>query len=82
MKVVYAVVLLSTTNLTGLELSLDRSSVLVSAGENWDAIYRYLEPYGLSVVGSRIGVVGVPGFLLGGVCLSSVTNMGGHQQIS
>ncbi|KAJ9142404.1 FAD binding domain-containing protein [Pleurostoma richardsiae] len=29
-------------------------------------VYQYLEPFGLTVVGGRMGVVGIPGFLLGG----------------
>ncbi|KAI3549248.1 FAD binding domain-containing protein [Colletotrichum abscissum] len=59
-------VLLSTQNLTGLELSDDGTSVSVASGHDWSDVYKYLSPHGLTAVGSRIGVVGVPGFLLGG----------------
>lgn len=59
-------ILVSTDNLTGVTLSSDHSYVSVSAGENWASVYNYLEPYGLTVVGCRVGVVGVSGFLLGG----------------
>lgn len=59
-------ILLATTNLTGLELAGDRKSISVASGHNWADVYNYLSPEGLAVVGSRIGVVGVPGFLLGG----------------
>lgn len=59
-------ILLATTNLTGLQLSSDLSSVSVASGHDWAEVLDYLSPYDLVVVGSRIGVVGVPGFLLGG----------------
>lgn len=59
-------ILLSPVNLTGIELSTDQSSVSIRPGEDWASVYNFLEPYGLSVVGSRVGVVGVTGFLLGG----------------
>ncbi|KAF4473012.1 FAD binding domain [Fusarium albosuccineum] len=59
-------ILLATTNLTDLQLTSDLSSVSVAAGLNWADVLDYLAPYDLVVVGSRIGVVGVPGFLLGG----------------
>ncbi|KAF5523465.1 Bifunctional solanapyrone synthase [Colletotrichum aenigma] len=59
-------ILLATTNLTGLQLADDRKSISVASGHNWADIYNYLSPDGLAVVGSRIGVVGVPGFMLGG----------------
>ncbi|KAF5007214.1 hypothetical protein FDECE_6448 [Fusarium decemcellulare] len=59
-------ILLATTNLTDLQLSSDRTSVSVAAGLDWAEVLDYLSPYDLVVVGSRIGVVGVPGFLLGG----------------
>ncbi|CAG9954560.1 unnamed protein product [Clonostachys rosea f. rosea IK726] len=59
-------ILLATTNLTGLQLSSDLSTVSVASGHNWAEVLDYLSPHELVVVGSRIGVVGVPGFLLGG----------------
>jgi FAD/FMN-containing dehydrogenase len=59
-------ILLATTNLTGLQLSSDLSTVSVASGHNWAEVLDYLSPHDLVVVGSRIGVVGVPGFLLGG----------------
>jgi FAD/FMN-containing dehydrogenase len=59
-------VLLSTSNLTTLELSHGQSTVSVGAGNRWRDVYSYLEPYGLAAVGGRVGDVGVSGFLLGG----------------
>ena len=59
-------VLLSSSKLTRIALSSDNSHVSVQPGNRWGDVYEYLEPFGLSVVGGRIGSVGVPGLLLGG----------------
>ncbi|GKT59420.1 FAD binding domain-containing protein [Colletotrichum tofieldiae] len=59
-------VLLSTSNLTTLALSEDKSTVSVGAGLRWRDVYSYLSPSGLAAVGGRIGGVGVSGLLLGG----------------
>jgi len=59
-------VLLSTSGLTQLDLSSDQTSVSIGPGNRWANVYKYLEPFSLSVVGGRMGVVGVPGLLLGG----------------
>lgn len=47
-------------------VSDDRKSVCVGPGLRWVEVYEILEPYGISVVGSRHGDVGVGGYLLGG----------------
>ncbi|KAE8149336.1 putative FAD dependent oxidoreductase [Aspergillus avenaceus] len=59
-------VLLSSFGLNQLKLSDDHSTVNVGPGNRWSDIYKYLEPYGLTVVGGRLGHVGVPGYILGG----------------
>lgn len=59
-------VLLSSSGLSHLQLSMDHQTVSVGPGNRWSDVYQYLEPFGLTVVGGRMGVVGVPGFLLGG----------------
>jgi FAD/FMN-containing dehydrogenase len=59
-------VLLSSSNLTALSLSSDKSIVSVEPGNRWRDVYAYLKPFGLSAVGGRVGHVGVPGLLLGG----------------
>ncbi|KAI9734316.1 MAG: hypothetical protein M1834_002420 [Cirrosporium novae-zelandiae] len=59
-------VLLTSSKLTSLKLSDDEGTVSVAPGNRWGAVYKYLEPFGLTIVGGRMGVVGVPGFLLGG----------------
>ncbi|KAF2736872.1 FAD binding domain-containing protein [Polyplosphaeria fusca] len=59
-------VLLSTSNLTTLTLSRDKSVVSVGPGNRWRDVYAYLQPSGLAAIGGRVGKVGVPGLLLGG----------------
>lgn len=59
-------VLLSTAALSQVQVSDDRKTVNVGPGNHWVDVYKSLEPYGLTVVGGRLGIVGVPGLLLGG----------------
>lgn len=59
-------VLLSSANLITLQLSSDKSTMSIGPGNIWAKVYDYLEPYGLLVAGGRVGVVGVPGYILGG----------------
>lgn len=59
-------VLLSTFGLSQLQISKDHSTVNVGPGNRWVDVYKYIEPYGLSTVGGRLGVVGVPGYIIGG----------------
>ncbi|KAF4871836.1 Bifunctional solanapyrone synthase [Colletotrichum siamense] len=59
-------VLVATSGLSNLVLSDDQATIEVGAGNTWSDVYRFLEPYKLAVVGGRAGLVGVPGFLLGG----------------
>jgi hypothetical protein len=59
-------VLIALTNLNAINLSSDKSYVSVGPGRRWEEVHAYLEPYGLVVLGGRVGNVGVPGLLLGG----------------
>ncbi|KAF1840642.1 FAD-binding domain-containing protein [Cucurbitaria berberidis CBS 394.84] len=59
-------ILLSSSNLTALSLSPDKSTVSVGPGNRWRDVYGYLKPSDLAAVGGRVGHVGVPGLLLGG----------------
>ncbi|KAF4626377.1 hypothetical protein G7Y89_g11779 [Cudoniella acicularis] len=61
-------VLISSTNLTTLELSDDQSFVSVGPGKRWGDVYIYLDETrtGKMVVGGRYAPVGIPGYLLGG----------------
>ena len=59
-------VLIGLTDLNELQLSTNQSYVSVGPGRRWQDVYSYLEPFGLVVLGGRVGIVGVPGLLLGG----------------
>ena len=59
-------VLLSSSGLTTLSLSANKSIVSVGPGNRWRDVYAYLMPFGLAAVGGRVGHVGVPGLLVGG----------------
>ncbi|CZR68522.1 uncharacterized protein PAC_18421 [Phialocephala subalpina] len=59
-------VLLSSTNLIQLRLLADRQTVSPGPGNTWGKVYEYLDGTGLSVLGGRLGPIGVPGLLLGG----------------
>lgn len=59
-------VLISSSNLTTLSLSSDKTIVSVGPGNRWRDVYSFLKPSGLTAVGGRVGHVGVPGLLLGG----------------
>ncbi|KAJ1323573.1 prosolanapyrone-II oxidase [Microdochium nivale] len=57
-------VLLATANLSSITLGNDHASV--GPGLRWGAVYNFLDPHGLVVVGGRGAEVGVGGLVLGG----------------
>ncbi|RYP31090.1 hypothetical protein DL767_005934 [Monosporascus sp. MG133] len=59
-------VVIDLRTLSTVELSADKSTILVGAGATWDAVYAKLDPLGLSVNGGRAAGVGVGGLTLGG----------------
>ncbi|RSL99004.1 hypothetical protein CEP52_009997 [Fusarium oligoseptatum] len=59
-------VLVASASLNQLILDDEKETIEVGSGNKWTNVYEYLEPYKLAVVGGRAGLVGVPGFLLGG----------------
>lgn len=59
-------VLLSTSSFTQLHLTHNRSRLNIGVGNRWENVYDHLLPYGRLVVGGRVGIVGVPGYFLGG----------------
>jgi FAD/FMN-containing dehydrogenase len=59
-------ILVGLTDLNRITLSSDKSYVSVGPGRRWEEVYDFLEPDGLVVLGGRVGIVGVPGLLLGG----------------
>ncbi|KAH7337971.1 hypothetical protein B0J17DRAFT_717656 [Rhizoctonia solani] len=59
-------VLISLSKLTTVEVSGDKQSVVVGAGNRWGDVYDKTGPHNVTVAGGRISKVGVSGFLLGG----------------
>ncbi|KAJ5355823.1 hypothetical protein N7517_010432 [Penicillium concentricum] len=59
-------VLIVMSNLTTLELSEDQSIVSIGPSHRWSEVYGYLQSFGLTAAGGRLGPVGVPGLLLAG----------------
>ncbi|GKT56318.1 FAD binding domain-containing protein [Colletotrichum tofieldiae] len=57
-------ILIAMTKLDKLYLHEDYVSV--GAGLRWGPVFDFLAPEGLTVVGGRVGIVGVPGLILGG----------------
>ncbi|KAL8794648.1 MAG: hypothetical protein Q9195_002844 [Heterodermia aff. obscurata] len=63
-------VLLAMENLNTLAISADKNYLTVGTGNRWIDAYKYAKSQGKLVVGGRVPVVGVGGFLLeGGVSL-------------
>ena len=59
-------VLLSSSGFKRLEMAADGESVHIGPSNHWADVYEFLEPHGKVVVGGRLGVVGIPGFVTGG----------------
>lgn len=59
-------VLISVEKLTTKQLSTDKKLAKLGPGLRWAAVYDWISPYNLGVLGGRYGPVGVPGLLLGG----------------
>lgn len=55
-------------------LSSDRRIVSIGSGAKWIDVFKLLEEYDLTTSGARASKVGVGGFLLGGIVLSSQVN--------
>ncbi|KAI2473662.1 FAD-binding domain-containing protein [Annulohypoxylon bovei var. microspora] len=59
-------VLVSLSSLNTTVLSTDKKSAKIGPGNKWQAVYESLVPQGVTVVGGRVGPVGVGGLMLGG----------------
>ena len=59
-------VTIDLVRLNDVEIAKDRKSVKVGGGGKWFDVYSKLDPHGLTVLGGRVSIVGVGGFLLGG----------------
>ena len=60
-------VLLALQNLNNLAISFDKKTMTVGTGNRWGAVYKYADQNGVNIVGGREPMVGVGGFLLGGI---------------
>lgn len=58
--------LISTANLNEVVYDQPSQTIRFGPGNNWENITDALKPYGVAVVGGRIGNVGVGGYMLGG----------------
>jgi hypothetical protein len=54
------------TRFRDIVLNEEEGTVEFGAGLTWKDLFSYLVPKGLNVVGGRLDVVGVAGFILGG----------------
>ncbi|KAF4785883.1 hypothetical protein HER10_EVM0011014 [Colletotrichum scovillei] len=59
-------ILISSTNMTMMDINDDHSLVSVGPGIRWPRFYAYLDDFNRTVDGIRLGNVGVVGLLLGG----------------
>lgn len=58
--------LISTANMNEVIYNRPSQTVRFGPGQSWENITDALKPYGVTVVGGRIGNVGVGGYMLGG----------------
>ena len=59
-------VFIAMTKMDQKTLTKGKAIIELGPGSRWGAVYDYLSPYSLGVVGGRYGPVGVTGLLLGG----------------
>lgn len=59
-------VTIDLNNLRTLEVSQDKATTYVGAGNRWGDVYRALSPSNLAVIGGRNADIGVGGLTLGG----------------
>lgn len=66
-------VLISTRNLDQVVYNPDTTNVVVGPGLKWEEIIEGIEETGRTVVGGRMGAVGVGGYLLGGELFCTIS---------
>jgi FAD/FMN-containing dehydrogenase len=64
--------LINLKSLNEITYDASSSTVKLGPGNRWDAVANALETYSVTVVGGRIGHVGVGGYLVGGEYLPTV----------
>ncbi|KFY23287.1 hypothetical protein V493_05951 [Pseudogymnoascus sp. VKM F-4281 (FW-2241)] len=75
-------VLISTRNLNQVVYNPDTTNVVVGPGLKWEDIIEGIEETGRTVVGGRMGAVGVGGYLLGGDFLSAQYGWGANNVVN
>lgn len=60
-------IVIALDNFNGVVVSSDRKSVSVGPGQSWQKVFDALTPQNLTVLGGRLGPVGVGGLLVGGM---------------
>ena len=73
-------VLIALQNLNKLAISADKKTVTTGTGNRWRDVYGFVEPHGVIVVGGRVDMVGVGGYMLGGMNLTQ--NLESHYDLS
>lgn len=68
-------VLIALQNLNKLAISSDKKTVTTGTGNRWRDVYGFVEPHGVLVVGGRVDMVGVGGYMLGGMNLTQNLNI-------
>lgn len=68
--------LISTSGLTEVTYDQASNTVAVGPGNRWEDVHAALDGTGVTVVGGRIGNVGVGGYLVGGMCDSNLLLVG------
>ncbi|TID25099.1 FAD binding domain-containing protein [Venturia nashicola] len=58
--------LISTANLNEVVYNRPSQTIRFGPGQSWENVTDALKPYGVAVVGGRVGNVGVAGYMLGG----------------
>jgi len=53
-------------NLNQISISLDKKTASIGPGNTWAPVYTALEAQNISMIGGRVGDVGVGGLVLGG----------------
>lgn len=59
-------ILIDMKGLSQITINEDRSVASLGPGIEWIDVYKYLDQYGVSVIGGRGPTVGAGGFILGG----------------
>ena len=62
--------LITLQNLNKLAISSNKKTLTTGTGNRWRDVYGFVEPHGVLVVGGRVDMVGVGGYMLEGMNLT------------